>query len=58
MKFQSTLKALRKSNHITARFLFNLFYVSITSRMAESVCNIVLFLIAAEYSICKREMAL
>ena len=50
MKSQSTLsKALRKSKDITARFLFNLIDTSITSRMVESVCKIVLFLIGTDF---------
>ena len=34
---------------ISARLLFHLFDISITSRLAENVCNIVLFLIAVDW---------
>ena len=42
-------KDLRKSKDVTARLLFNSFDISIKSRMVDGVCNIDLFLIAADY---------
>ena len=48
MKTQSTLsKALRKSKEITERGLLREFERSVESRTVESVCNVVLFVIAA-----------
>ena len=41
------VKNSKKFKDIQARLLFNLCETSITSRMVENVCNIVLFLIAA-----------
>ena len=34
---------------VQARLLFKLYETSITSRMVENVCNIILFLIAADW---------
>ena len=42
-----SVKDSQKFKDIQARLLFNLCETSITSRMVENVCNIVLFLIAA-----------
>ena len=44
-----SVKGLQKLNDIKARLLFKLFETSITSRIVENVCNIVLFLIAADW---------
>ena len=41
------VKGSRKVKDIQARLLFNLCETSMTSRMVEDVCNIVLFLIVA-----------
>ena len=43
------VKDSKKFKDIQARLLFNLCETSITSRMVENVCNIVLFLIAADW---------
>ena len=43
-----SVKWSRKFKDIQARLLFNLCETSITSLMVENVCNIVLFLIAAD----------
>ena len=43
------VKGSLKFKDIKARLLFNLYETSITSRMVENVCNIVLFLIAADW---------
>ena len=42
-------KILIYSKDITAGFLFNLFDTSIISRIIESLCNIVMFSIAADW---------
>ena len=44
-----SVKCSRKFKDIRARLLFNLCETSIASRMVENVCNIVLFLIAADW---------
>ena len=44
-----SVKGPQKFKDIQARLLFNLCETSITSRMVENVCNIVLFLIAADW---------
>ena len=44
-----SVKGSQKCRDIQARFLFNLCETSITSQMVENVCNIVLFLIAADW---------
>ena len=43
-----SVKCSRKFKDIQPRLLFNLCETSITSLMVENVCNIVLFLIAAD----------
>ena len=44
-----SVKDSKNFKDIQARLLFNLCETSITSRMVENVCNIVLFLIAADW---------
>ena len=49
-KIQTYLvKGSRKFKDIQVRLLFKLYETSITSRMVENVCNIVLLLIAADW---------
>ena len=43
------VNGLQKTKDIQARLLFDLCETSITSRMVENVCNIILFLIAADW---------
>ena len=43
------VKGSQKLKDIKARLLFNLYVTSVTSQMVENVCNIVLFLIAADW---------
>ena len=50
MKSQSNLsKSLRKSKEISSRVLLSVFERSIESLILESVCDIILFLIAAAW---------
>ena len=43
-----SVKGSRNFKYITTRLLFNLYEISVTSRMVENLCNIVLILIAPD----------
>ena len=44
-----SVKGSQKLKNIQARLLFNLYKTSMTSRMVENVCNIVLLLITVDW---------